>query len=177
MPTIFYGDDDDTKDVRFKFEMKGSNELIILGAQSGSARGKSAKNSDWTDDNTVNRIIAFSLRNWNCNSPVFDGFLLLNISAHSDISKRDFQKNLAKIQSYLSGRNKISILFAYGDIDDSLKPDLQKIKEEFDRHNASYFCLGKTNKGNPKQICPRLLTSLPITTALQDFNLLFGENL
>ena len=175
--TMFYGDDDDNEEQRFRFELLGQNELIILGAQPGDARGISKKNSDWTDDNTVNRIIAFSLRNWNCNSPVFDGFLLLNISAHSDISKRDFQTNLAKIKRYLSDKNKISVLLAYGDIASSLKSDLQKIKEEFDRHKASYFCLGKTNKGNPKQICPKLLKSLPITTVLQDFNLMFGENL
>ena len=36
----FYGDIDDDAVKRFKFELKGTNELIILGSKPGDARAK-----------------------------------------------------------------------------------------------------------------------------------------
>ena len=170
---MFYGDDDDTDEVRFKFEMRGKNELIIIGAKPGKARGKNSNQSDWTTDATVERILAFSLLNWNYTKVQFNGFLLLNISAQSDIGNRNLKQNLCKIDTALNGMENVSVLLAYGDIKRELKDDLKIIvKQLHKQYHATFFQLGDTltSKKNPRQICPRNLDDLPITTSLQPFD-------
>ncbi|MBR0031537.1 MAG: DUF1643 domain-containing protein [Treponema sp.] len=161
----FYGDIDDDAVKRFKFELKGTNELIILGSKPGDARAK-PDGSDWTDDSTIDRIIAFAMRGWN--SPLgFDGFLLINISPSKDFDTNLIHENLEKIKTYLDGKNGISVLLAYGDIESDMKESLNTILSEMKNHNAKFYRLGKpTEKGYPRQIYPRKFSNLPITETL-----------
>ena len=78
-----YGDDDDNESQRFKFEMSGTNELIIIGINPSNARGISKNYEDWTDDSTIDRAITFSIRNWNYQKEAFDGFLTPFLSSIS----------------------------------------------------------------------------------------------
>lgn len=180
---MYYGDDDDIAGVRrFKFEMKGSNELIIIGINPSTARGVSKNCTEWTDDMTIKRVLGFSSRNWNYdkNKIRFDGFLMLNVCAQVATAPEDLNPerdeelhklNLSKIKEcleVLDGKKNISVLLAYGDAirnRDYLKDNLRDIRRVLKEHNANFFRLGKlTAKGNPRHPL-----YLPGDTLLQAF--------
>ncbi len=180
---MYYGDDDDIAGVRrFKFEMKGSNELIIIGINPSTARGVSKNCTECTEDMTIKRVLGFSNRNWNYdeNKIRFDGFLMLNVCAQVATAPKDLNPkrdeemhklNLSKIKEYLKvleGKQDIYVLLAYGNAIKNrnyLKDNLGNIRRVLKEHNAIFFRLGKlTAKGNP---CHPLY--LPGDTLLQTF--------
>ena len=179
---MYYGDDDDNESQRFKFEMSGTNELIIIGINPSKARGVSKNYKDWTDDPTIDRAIAFSTRKWNYQKETFDGFLMLNVCAQSDSKPENIEKeqnrqlhqtNLKKIETYLKGKSNVFVLLAYGDAISKvnyLKENLKDIVFVLKQHNPKpvFFWLGKTQKGNPRHLLPKNFSQLPITTPLEE---------
>lgn len=180
---MFYGDDDDTNEVRYKFEQRGTNELIIIGINPSMARGESKTCPKWIDDPTVDRAIAFAANNWNYDDTKqkFDGFLMLNVCAQSTSNTADLVRddklhstNIEKIKTYLVDKSFVYVLLSYGNsIDDTKKPwlkdYLKDIKAVLDSHGAKYFHLGTfTQKRNPRHICPRPTSfkDIPITAEL-----------
>ncbi len=176
---MYYGDDDDTNNKRFKFEKKGTNELIIIGINPSSARGVSKNYPVWTDDLTIDRAIAFSTQNWNCTHINFDGFLMLNVCAFSDGTPGNLptnnlfhDENMKKIKEYLNSKQNISVLLAYGDNIDKrpyLKTNLQDIVDILKEHTPTFYRLGDLTevKKNPRHIKPMKFEQLPITTSLK----------
>ena len=180
----FIGDDEDNADQRFKLELEGKNELIILGLNPSTARGKSSGYPNMIDDPTLNRAVTFSLLNWNVATPVFNGFLMLNVCAQSNSKPEKLvandalhEKNKKKIEEYLSGKNAVSVLLAYGDNVSKkslsfLKRYLDEIVKIFKKHEATFYHLGNlTNKGNPRHINPRDCSQLPITDSLTEISI------
>ena len=164
MPIMFYGDDDDSDEQRYKFEMRGENELIIIGINPSTARGVSKNFSQWADDQTIRKAKGFVTRSISALNK-FNGFLMLNVCAQSAKKPeklalvRDVvlhNKNLDKIKKYLEGKNGISVLLSYGDLIFErayLKQNLREIIAELQKHNATFYRLGKpTNKGNPRHL-------------------------
>ena len=189
MPTMFYGDDDDNEQQRFKFEMRGENELIIIGINPSTARADPKGTANPEKDPTIERAIEFSKRNWNYDDKKikFDGFLMLNVYAQST-SKTDalhtarnftlHQKNINKIDSYLqalkSAHKKIYVLLAYGDSIKKrrwLKCCLYDIVDMLNMYNATFFKLGTlTGENNPRHIKPQNQNLLPISTPLEEIS-------
>ncbi len=109
----FIGDDEDNVNQRFKLELEGKNELIILGLNPSTARGESSGYPNMIDDPTLNRAVEFSKRNWNWDKTIteFDGFLMLNVCAQSTskpinlvVNDALHEMNKKKIEEYLSGK-------------------------------------------------------------------------
>ena len=167
MPTIFYGDYDDSDEVRFKFEMKNEKSpLFIVGINPSNALADpDGSQNALKEDQTMKKIIGFSKRNWNYDKTIieFDGFVMLNVYAQiADKAKnlppaRDIKlhkKNLKKIAGYLHGKQHTPVLLAYGDsITDKpyLKQCLRDIIAIFRIHDAHFFRLGElTTEGNPR---------------------------
>ena len=180
----YYGDDDDLF-MRFKLEKKGSNELIIIGINPSTARGRSRHCPRSVDDKTIKRVEAFSSKNWNLSKAEkqFDGFLMLNVCAQS-VSDPDMlavendellhEMNKKKITEYLNElvkHQRISVLLAYGDNIDKrkyLRENLKDIVTILKKYKVTFYRLGKlTANGNPRHPLPRTLSQLPITTPLE----------
>ena len=152
MPIMFYGDDDDSDEQRYKFEMRGENELIIIGINPSTARGVSKNFSQWTDDQTIRKAKGFVTRSISALNK-FNGFLMLNVCAQSAKKPeklalvRDVvlhNKNLDKIKKYLEGKNGISVLLSYGDLIFErayLKQNLREIIAELQKHAEWYKML------------------------------------
>ena len=165
-PHYFIGDYNDTEDVRYKFEMKGTNELIVVGINPSTARADPKGTEFPKKDATIRKIIGFLSRKRGRFSD-FDGFLMLNLSVQSSIEPAKLQesqnkalheRNLQKIESYLKELKKsqeaISVLLAYGDAISNgkfLKNNLCSIVSLFQQHSTHFFRLGDlTKKGNPR---------------------------
>lgn len=186
----FIGDDEDNANQRFKLELEGKNELIILGLNPSTARGKSSGYPNMIDDPTLKRAVEFSKRNWNWDKTIteFDGFLMLNVCAQSTskpinlvVNDALHEMNKKKIKKYLFVKNNISVLLAYGDnVSEKklsfLKRYLGEIVEIFEKHEATFYHLGDlTKKGNPRHIKPQIISQLPITAQLQLIENKFGK--
>ena len=114
---MYYGDDDDDECRRFKFEQKGSNQLIVFGINPSTAQGITSRYASADDDQTIKRVKSFAERNG------YDGFLMLNVCAQrctnpNDLSKTEnkelLSENVKKIAAYLQERNAIPVLLAFG---------------------------------------------------------------
>ena len=162
---MFIGDDNDADSQRFKLELEGENELVILGLNPSTARGmsKNFPKEKTCDDNTIKRIKGFSERAWNVPELKLDGFLMLNICAQSTSDSETLaedsalhEKNKQKIESYLADKANPVVLLAYGDAVSEkkfpfLKTYLKEIVEIFKKHGATFYHLGDlTKEGNPR---------------------------
>lgn len=184
---MYYGDDDDIVDIRrFKLEMKGSNELVIIGMNPSTARGVSKNCTEWTDDMTIKRVRSFSNQNWNydVNKIRFDGFLMLNVCAQVATAPKDLEVteikkfhelNISKIGRYLQGKNNAPVLLAYGnliddakkDVKDCLNPYLREIVKILNEdYHAKFFCMGM-NGGNKN---PRHLSRISYKTKMVEID-------
>ena len=163
--TMFYGDDEDNENQRFKFEMKGTNELIIIGINPSTARADPKGTDNPEKDQTIRKIIGFLDRKRNSFGQ-FDGFLMLNVCAQSSVDPAKLQEaqnkklhtlNMQKIDGYLqelSKKQKISVLLAYGDSirqGKYLKNNLRDIITLLQKYSATFLRLGDlSKKHNPK---------------------------
>ncbi len=172
----FIGDEFDSDNCRFKFEMEGKKQLYVFGVNPSTAQGKVDSNLDWVHnyvqslkcsqklkgvnnnyaiDPTIMRVKKFVTEDENYK---FDGFVMLNICAQRTSKPKDLvqndnlsAQNKDRIKLYLNDKENIDILLAFGDAIGGVtgwKFNYFKeiVNELLKPHNPTYYVLEDPTK-------------------------------